>query len=87
MIGGVRFRHASGNGDALCNQSSQDVYAAFHRNKCYLFDKQINTICEQHGENGIRDITARELRDINRAFDKVMHSVRLEEMPMTKSEP
>lgn len=77
-IHGVRFRHGSGSGAALCNQSLQDVYATLQGNRCYLFDKQINTICEQHGENGIRDITPRELKEINHAFDAVVQSLRLE---------
>lgn len=75
-IGGVRFRHGHVLGQALCNQSAQDVYATLRLNRCYLFETQINTICEQHGENGIRDIAPKELREINQAFDKTMHSVR-----------
>jgi hypothetical protein len=77
MIGGVRFRHGSGRGEALCNQSTQDVYTTVQAGRCYIFEKQINTICEQHGDNGIRDITPNEMEEINQAFDEVLQSVRL----------
>jgi hypothetical protein len=77
MIGGVRFRHGGGRGEALCNQSTQDVYATLQAGRCYIFEKQINTICEQHGDNGIRDIAAKEMEEINQAFDGVLQSVRL----------
>ena len=83
-IGGIRFRRGSGSGASLCNQSSQDIYATLHDNSCYLFETQINTICEQHGENGIRDITPKELKEINRAFDAVVQSVRLEDISVSK---
>jgi hypothetical protein len=87
-IAGIRFRHGGVTGEeALCNQSSQDVYATLHQNKCYLFEKQINTMCEQHGDNGIRDITPKEMAEINRAFDAVMQSVRLEDIPTPADDP
>jgi len=75
VIGGVRFRHGRGGEAGLCNRSTQDVYAAVHSGRCYVFEKQINTTCEN--VSGLRDITPKELAEINKAFDSIMQSVRL----------
>jgi hypothetical protein len=76
-IDAVRFRHGSGKDAGLCNQSEQDVYAAVRGDQCYVFETQINTVCEQHGDNGLRDITQKELKEIHEAFDAVVRSVRI----------
>ena len=78
VIGGVRFRHGWGNGEAMCHESSQSIYSTYRGGKCYLFEIQINTLCPQHVA-GLRDITPRELSQINREFDQVMLSVRFRE--------
>ena len=44
-INGVRYRHGHVAGQALCNESTQDLYATFRFGRCYLFEKQVNTNC------------------------------------------
>ena len=81
-IGGLGFQHGSGAEAGLCNEATEDVYTTFHGGRCYLFEKQIDTICP--GSEG-RDITPRELAQINRAFDAVVQSVRLTDVSATKN--
>lgn len=74
MIDGVRFYRGMGTDGGLCNETTEDFYAAFHVGRCYLFEKQVNTICPH--SDGLRDITPRELGGINQQLDAVMLSVR-----------
>jgi len=73
-IHGVRYAHGHVDGQALCNESTQDLYATFRSGRCYLFEKQVSTIC-QHAE--LRDITPGELKEINRELSQIMVSVQL----------
>jgi hypothetical protein len=73
-IDGIRFRRGTGTDGGLCNETTEDFYSAFHDGRCYLFEKQLNTVC-QHSD-GLRDVTPGELARIIRQLDGVMLSVR-----------
>jgi hypothetical protein len=81
-IDGVRFRRGTGTDQGLCNETTQDFYAAFHAGRCYLFEKQVNTVCPH--SDGLRDLTPRELNGISQQLDSVMLSVRFAGAPPPK---
>jgi hypothetical protein len=83
IIGGVRFEHLSGGQAGLCNRNTEDLYATFHRGKCFLFEKNIVTTCRPATPH---DIGPAEVMQIDRTMDGVLQSVRFGQ-PVTGSAP
>jgi hypothetical protein len=77
-IDGVRFQHLGGGEPGPCNRNTEDLYATFHRGKCFLFEKNIITSCQKTTS---RDIGPAEVKQIDRALDEVMQSVRFGQAP------
>jgi hypothetical protein len=72
-IDGVQFQHLSGGPVESCNRNTEDLYATFHRGKCFLFEKNIITTCVNQSAH---PIGRSDLKQIDGDFDKVMQTVR-----------
>jgi hypothetical protein len=76
VIGGVAYTHVSVGDAATSHRLSSDVYATWRRGTCYLFEEDMRTMAPGV-EEGKRDLTATEVRALQRHLDAVMQSVRL----------
>jgi len=76
VINGITYRHISSGSAGMCHQVDEQIYSAFHRGRCYLFDSSIQTVCEGVID-GARNITPAETDHVKAQLKQVMQSVRI----------
>ena len=76
-INGVNYLHVSTDSAGMCHQVAEEIYAASHAGRCYLFDALIETICADTIE-GARNITPAEINTVKLQLQHIMQSVKLD---------
>jgi hypothetical protein len=72
-IGGMNFIHDHRETGAMCLESRDDVYVAFHKKACYRFDVVVNFFCSQ--VSGADDITLKQMNSIESRASDILSSI------------
>jgi hypothetical protein len=78
-INGVTYQHYSTGDAGMCHSTDEQIYAASHANRCYLFEAMVESACEGVAE-GIRNITPAEIDTVNKQLHHVMQSVKINDI-------
>jgi hypothetical protein len=78
-IHGISYAHAQTGSGGMCHQISEDIYAAFRNQNCYVFDLAVHTICVGVVDN-TREITSDELAQVHTSLGKILSSVQISDL-------
>lgn len=74
-VNGVGFRESSGGDAGMCHHRQATADVVFRGGTCYLFERDFDTICAGV-KPGERELTATEMKALERHLDDVFKSVR-----------